>query len=60
MAVVDTGSSYTLLSRDVWNTVRTSEDALASWVGDPPDLIDVEPRRPLRWAEVELRLQNRS
>ena len=57
---MDTGSTFTLLSEHVWDSVKAPEDKLTPWIGDPLYPADGEPRIPLGWVEMELILQDKT
>ena len=56
-AMVDTGSSYTLLTEEVWHTVKADHAALTPWTGSPLYLADGGGRWPLGWQEMTLTVQ---
>jgi hypothetical protein len=59
-AVVDTGSTYTLLNEHIWNNVKAANDKLAPWTDDPLYLADGQPRKPLGWVELEMSLHDKT
>lgn len=56
-AMLDTGSSYTLLNEKLWLNVRKPNDELKPWTTGPIYLADGGAREPLGWGEVELTVQ---
>ncbi|XP_060796136.1 uncharacterized protein LOC132898493 [Neoarius graeffei] len=57
-AILDTGSSYTLLNEKLWLNVRKPGDELKPWMTGPIYLADGGAREPLGWGEVELMVQS--
>ncbi|XP_045569661.1 uncharacterized protein [Salmo salar] len=59
-AILDTGSSYTLLNEKLWKEVKGLHYNLKPWTEGPLYLADGEAKRPLGWSEVEFHLCNHS
>ncbi|KAI3374585.1 hypothetical protein L3Q82_021158 [Scortum barcoo] len=57
IAILDTGSSYTLINEDVWTGLRARQDALKPWTRGPLYLADGEERQPIGWSRMTLALQ---
>nr|XP_054598745.1 uncharacterized protein LOC129163840 [Nothobranchius furzeri] len=57
-AILDTGSSYTLINENVWSTVRDPQEILKPWTRGPLYLADGESRQPLGWSELKLTIQS--
>lgn len=58
-AIVDTGSSFTLLSEKLWKNVKNPEEELNVWKEGPLYLADGEAKQPLGWTEMEFQLHSR-
>lgn len=56
-ALVDTGSSYTLLNEKLWLTVGYHTQQFKPWKEGPIYLADGGVRQPLGWGEVQLAVQ---
>ncbi len=56
-ALVDTGSSYTLLNEKLWITMGYQTQQLRPWTEGPIYLADGGARQPLGWGEVQLKVQ---
>ncbi|KAI2664186.1 Retrovirus-related Pol polyprotein [Labeo rohita] len=56
-ALVDTGSSYTLLNENLWLIMGYHPQQLKPWTEGPIYLADGGARQPLAWGEVKLTLQ---
>lgn len=55
-AVVDTGSSYTLIHDNVWRALNRPEADLKPWTSGPLFLANGDTETPLGWAEVTIDL----
>ncbi len=56
-ALVDTGSTYTLLNEKLWLTMGYHTQQLKPWTEGPIYLADGGARQPLGWSEVQLAVQ---
>uniref|UniRef100_A0A8C1GVQ7 Reverse transcriptase domain-containing protein n=1 Tax=Cyprinus carpio TaxID=7962 RepID=A0A8C1GVQ7_CYPCA len=56
-ALVDTGSSYTLLNEKLWVTMGYHPQQLRPWTEGPIYLADGGARQPLGWGEVQIAVQ---
>lgn len=56
-AILDTGSSYTLVNERVWSEVQ---GVLKPWERGPLYLADGEGRQPLGWSEITVSLQTQT
>ena len=57
-AILDTGSSYTLLNEQLWKDVKDKNQKLHPWVEGPLYLADGEAKQPLGWSPVVFQLNN--
>lgn len=59
-AILDSGSSYTLINENVWTGVKGQQAELKPWTWGPLYLADGEGRQPIGWSEITLTLQTQS
>lgn len=60
IAILDTGSSYTLVNEQLWNSIRPSEAKLNPCTGIPLYLANGKPEHPLGWTDVEICLHGKT
>ncbi|KAI2647959.1 Retrovirus-related Pol polyprotein from transposon 17.6 [Labeo rohita] len=59
-AIVDTGSSFTLLSEKLWTSVKLPGEEMQEWVEGPLYLANGKAKHPLGWTEMEVQINNRN
>ena len=59
-AILDTGSSYTLVNEKIWKGIKGQQDALKPWTRGPLYLADGEVRQPLGWSDMDLTLKTQT
>lgn len=57
VAILDTGSSYTLLNERVWSEINGT---MKPWEKGPLYLTYGKSQQPLRWSEVTITLQSQT
>lgn len=57
-AIMDSGSSYTLLNEELWQATKEDDMVLNHWEGKPLYLADGGERWPFGWQHVAVKLQD--
>ncbi len=59
-AILDSGSSYTLVNEQIWNDIKPPEAKLNLWTDIPLYLANGKPEHPLGWADVDICLHGKT